>query len=120
MRNNDERTAEVKRRIAERQVKKIILRRRIAAAFGAAVSLALVICTSFFMPEIIAKIKPNGYSAFETAASIFNGNAALGYIVTGVLAFVLGVCVTVLCFRIRRMNSEEENDESEDENDRAD
>lgn len=120
MRSNDERTAEVKRRIAERQVKKIILRRRIEAAFGAAVSLVLVICASFFMPEIIAKIKPGGYSAFETAASIFNGNAALGYIVIGVLAFVLGVCVTVLCFRIRRMNSKEENDESEDENDRAD
>ena len=40
--------------------------------------------------------------------------AALGYIVIGLLAFLLGVCVTVLCFRLHQMNREDDqNNESE-------
>ena len=40
--------------------------------------------------------------------------AALGYIVIGLLAFLLGVCVTVLCFRLRQMSREDDqNKESE-------
>ncbi len=39
----------------------------------------------------------------------------MGYIVIGLLAFLLGVCVTILCFRLRQMNREGEQDrESED------
>ena len=39
-----------------------------------------------------------------------------GHIVVGLLAFVLGVCVTVLCFRIRRLNEEEQTGEQKGEN----
>ena len=36
------------------------------------------------------------------------------YIVIGLLAFLLGVCVTVLCFRLRQMHREDgQNKESE-------
>ena len=46
---------------------------------------------------------------------MYGGGAALGYIVIGLLAFLLGVCVTVLCFRLRQMNREDGQDrESED------
>ena len=45
-----------------------------------------------------------------------SGSTALGYIVVGLLAFVLGVCVTVLCFRIRRLNEEEQTGEQKGEN----
>ena len=46
--------------------------------------------------------------------SIFHDGAALGYIVIGLLAFLLGVCVTVRCFRLRQMNREDDqNNESE-------
>ena len=60
------------------------------------------------MPGIAANIQTGDYSGFETAASIFHGGAALGYIVIGLLAFLLGVCVTVLCFRLRQMNREDD------------
>ena len=70
---------------------------------------------SLAMPGIAARIQTGDYSGFETAASIFHGGAALGYIVIGLLAFLLGVCVTVLCFRLRQMNREDGQDkESED------
>ena len=62
------------------------------------------------MPGIVASIQTGNYSGFETAASIFHGGAALGYIVIGLLAFLLGV----LCFRLRQMNREDgQNGESE-------
>ena len=51
-----------------------------------------------------------GGGGIETAASIFHSGAALGYIVIGLLAFLLGVCVTILCFRLRQMNHEDRQD----------
>ena len=66
------------------------------------------------MPGIAANIQTGDYAGFETAASMYGGGAALGYIVIGLLAFLLGVCVTVLCFRLRQMNREDgQNEESE-------
>ena len=80
-----------------------------------AACLALLIGASLAMPGIAASIQAGNYSGLETAASIFHGGAALGYIVIGLLAFLLGVCVTVLCFRLRQMNREDGQDkESED------
>ena len=77
--------------------------------------LALLIGASFAMPGIAASIQAGDYAGFETAASMYGGGAALGYIVIGLLAFLLGVCVTVLCFRLRQMNREDGQDkESED------
>ena len=70
---------------------------------------------SFAMPGIAASIQAGNYAGFETAASMYGGGAALGYIVIGLLAFLLGVCVTVLCFRLRQMSREDGQDkESED------
>ena len=75
-----------------------------------AACLALLIGASLAMPGIAASIQTGDYSGFETAASIFHGGAALGYIVIGLLAFLLGVCVTVLCFRLRQMSREDDQD----------
>ena len=51
--------------------------------------------------------RTGGEAGFEMAASMFGGSAALGYIVIGLLAFVLGVCVTILCFRLRQLERED-------------
>ena len=115
MRSHEERVAETKRRIAARQREKRLRRNTITMASAVAACLALLIGASLAMPGIAAHIQTGNYSGFETAASIFHGGAALGYIVIGLLAFLLGVCVTVLCFRLRQMNREDGQDrESED------
>ena len=115
MRSHEERVAETKRRIAQIEREKRLRRNTITMAFAVAACLALLIGASFAMPGIAAHIQTGNYSSFETAASIFHGGAALGYIVIGLLAFLLGVCVTVLCFRLRQMNREDGQDrESED------
>ena len=115
MRSHEERVVEAKRRIAKIEREKRLRRDTITIASAVAACLALLIGASLAMPGIAASIQTGDYSGFETAASIFHGGAALGYIVIGLLAFLLGVCVTVLCFRLRQMNREDTQDgESED------
>ena len=114
MRSHEERVAETKQRITARQRQNRLLRNTITIASAVAACLALLIGASLAMPGIAANIQTGDYSGFETAASIFHSGTALGYIVIGLLAFLLGVCVTVLCFRLRQMNREDDqNKESE-------
>ena len=115
MRSHEERLAEAKRRIAKIERAKRLRRNTITMASAVAACLALLIGASLAMPGIASRIQTGDYSGFETTASMYGGGAALGYIVIGLLAFLLGVCVTVLCFRLRQMNREDEQDrESED------
>ena len=114
MRSHEERVTETKRRIAKIERENRLRRNTIAMASAVAAFLALLIGASLAMPGIAASIRTGNYSGFETTASIYGGGAALGYIVIGLLAFLLGVCVTVLCFRLRQMNRENgQNRESE-------
>ena len=106
MRSHEERVAETKRRIAQIEREKRLRRNTITMASAVAACLVLLIGASLAMPGIAASIQTGDYSGFETAASIFHSGAALGYIVIGLLAFLLGVCVTVLCFRIRQLSRE--------------
>ena len=48
------------------------------------------------------------------AASIFSGRS-LGYLVVGLLAFALGVCVTVLCVRLRGHEGDSADEERHDD-----
>ena len=111
MRSLEERVAETKRRIAKMEQEKRLRRDKITMISAAAACLALLIGASLAMPGIAASIQTGDYSGFETAASMYGGGAALGYIVIGLLAFLLGVCVTVLCFRLRQMSREDGQDE---------
>ena len=120
MRSHEERVAETKRRIAQIEQKKRRRRNTVTMVSAVAACLVLLVGTSFVMPGIAANIQIGDYSGFETTASIFHGGAALGYIVIGLLAFLLGVCVTVLCFRLRQMNREDEQDRESEGIDGAD
>ena len=111
MRSHEERVAETKLRIAKIEREKRLRRNTITMASAVAACLAVLIGASLAMPGIATRIQTGAYSGFETAASIFRGGAALGYIVIGLLAFLLGVCVTVLCFRLRQMSREDGQDE---------
>ena len=110
MRSHEERVAEARRRIAAREHTDRQRRDRRTAALAAAACLALLVGASLAMPGIAARIQINDYAGFETAAGIFRSSAALGYIVIGLFAFLLGVCVTVLCFRLRQMHREDRRD----------
>ena len=120
MRSHEERVAETKRRIAKIEREKRRRRNSVTMASAVAACLALLIGASLAMPGIAASIQTGDYSGFETAASMYGGGAALGYIVIGLLAFLLGVCVTVLCFRLRQMNRDDTQDKESEERHGAD
>ena len=120
MRSHEERVAEAKRRIAITEREKRLRRNTVTMASAVAACLALLVGASLAMPGIAASIQTGDYVGFETAASIFHGGAALGYIVIGLLAFLLGVCVTVLCFRLRQMNRDDTQDKESEERHGAD
>ncbi len=113
MRSHEERVAETKRRIAKIEREKRLRRNTITMVSAVAACLVLLIGASLAMPGIAASIQTGDYAGFETAASMYGGGAALGYIVIGLLSFLLGVCVTVLCFRLRQMNREDSQDREE-------
>ena len=111
MRSHEERVADVKQRIAAKERKNTLRRNKITVASTLAACIALIVGCACVMPAFAARSQAGSYSGFETAGSIFHSSAALGYIVIGLLAFLLGVCVTVLCFRLRQMDREDTRDE---------
>ena len=110
MRSHEERVAETKRRIAKIEREKRLRRDKITMISAVAACLALLIGASLAMPGIAANIQTGNYSGFETAASMYGGSDALGYIIVGLLAFLLGVCMTILCFRLRQMERDEKDE----------
>ena len=110
MRSHEERVAETKRRIAKMEREKQRRRNKITMISAVAACLALLIGASLAMPGIAANIQTGNYSGFETAASMYGGRDALGYIIVGLLAFLLGVCMTILCFRLRQMERDEKDE----------
>ena len=116
MRSHEERVVETKRRIAKIEREKRLRRDKITMISAVAACLALLIGASLAMPGIAANIQTGNYSGFETAATILGGGTTLGYMVIGLLAFILGVCVTILCFSIRQLNKEEQTEEQKGNN----
>lgn len=108
MRSHEERIAEVRRRIAEKEWQKRRKQRRIAAVSCIAACLVMIVGVSFAMPGISGQMASGISFGYETAATILGGGAAPGYIIIGLLSFLLGVGVTVLCFRIHRLDKEEQ------------
>ena len=80
MRSHEERVTETKRRIAKIEQEKRLRHNTITMASAVAACLVLLIGASFAMPGIAAGIQAGDYAGFETAASMYGGGAALGYI----------------------------------------
>ncbi len=101
MRTTAERLAAAKERARELERQ----RRRARGLLwgGTAACLAVIVSLALAMPGITGGFSDaalGGGMAASMAASIFSGRS-LGYLVVGLLAFALGVCVTVLCVRLR-------------------
>lgn len=121
MRSNEERVAEVKRRMEQKKRQEELHRSRIVMASAVAASLLFIAGLSFFMPGIAGQISTDGYSNYGMTASIFHNSSALSYIIIGLVAFILGVCVTILGVRIHHLNNTQQNaGDKGDEEDGAD
>lgn len=118
MRSHEERVAAVKQRVALINHRKRQNRARLLALSSVVACLAVIVGVSFAMPGISESLVAGNYAEYEAAASVFGGSAAAGYIIIGLLAFVLGVCVTILCFAIRNYQEKDKDKETGCGNDR--
>ncbi len=104
MKNTEERVLAVKLRAKEIETQKRIHRRHMLSISSLAASLILIVGLSFFMPGLMTSMSDCGYSNFGASASIFDESNILGYILTGFLAFALGISVTILSYKIKLKN----------------
>ena len=102
MRNTDERLAAVRDRVTALDRQSRRRRGRWIAVTSVAACLLLIVALSVPMPGWVESSAHAESVGMASAASLFAENRALGYLVIGIFAFLLGVSVTVLCFRLRK------------------
>ena len=107
MRTNEERIAALHARAAELEKEKREQRVRILQVISAAASFAAVIVLAFLMPGF-AESFAGGSPQNSMSASMLSGSSALGYIVIGIMAFMLGVSVTIFCFRLKKWQDDKD------------
>ena len=116
MRTNDERLAALHKRAGEIDKENRKRRVRLIQFASCAACFLLVIGLALWMP--VTEGTPLSGGTGSMSASIFSGSGYLGYIVIGIVAFLLGCAVTVFCFRLRKWQKDKENeDDAYDRND---
>ncbi|NLA27801.1 MAG: DUF4179 domain-containing protein [Firmicutes bacterium] len=101
MRNTEERVLAVKQRAKELERHRRIRKVRISYV---AASLLFIIGLSFAMPGIMTVMPDNEYNFSGAAAGIFGQKGGIAYVLIGLLAFLLGVGVTILSYRLSLKN----------------
>ncbi len=113
MRSNEERVTAVKKRLREMERQKRQSRRRFFVAASAAACIFCIAGLSALFPALGQKIVPEGFGSMAMAGSIFSGSGMAGYMVMGVISFVLGVCVAAAAFEMQKRNRQEEQGEDD-------
>lgn len=111
MRTEQERMELIRNRTLEIRRKEQKRRQRIVDFGCVAACVILIACQGVLMPQVENQQAYTMDGFFPGAASIFGNNSAQGYILMGMICFLLGVCVTVLLYRLHRKNREKQSDE---------
>ena len=117
MRTNDERIAAMRRRARELETENRMRKTRILQTASAVCGFILVVILASFMPVLSGRLSPQE-SQLNMNGSIFSSSGMLGYIVIGIVAFALGVTVTVFCYQLKKSQSGNDtagNDEKQEE-----
>ena len=115
MRTNEERAGLIHKRTVEIKRERQKKKQRTLDMICIAACLILVVGIGSFMPGWAVGIPGGEVHHASGAASLVGSHAALSYILMGILAFLLGVCVTVLLHRLRRRNERKQRENSDDE-----
>ena len=99
MRTDEEFLAAVHKRAAGIERETRGRRARLLGAGAVLGGLAAVVLLALLTPSVQTAALP-AEASFR--ASVFADAGALGYVVVGVTAFLLGAAVTVLCYRLRK------------------
>ena len=97
------------KRIAQVQYKQKQHRSYMMTVSSVTICLVVIVGLASVMPGVAQNIIVSDYDTFKTTASIFTDGTMFGYLLIGLIAFVLGVCgqVTILCLHIHNLQKEE-------------
>lgn len=115
MRTNEERVVLIHMRTAEIKRERQKNKERALDLICIVACLILVVGIGSCMPGLMADIPGGEVLHASGAASLVGSHAALGYILMGIMAFLLGVCVTVLLYHLHRRNERKQRENSNDE-----
>ena len=115
MRTNEERAGLIHKRTASIKRERQKRKQRALDMICIAACLILVVGIGLFMPGLTAGIPGGEVHHASGAASLVGSHSALGYILMGIMAFLLGVFVTVLLYRLHRRNERKQQENSDDE-----
>ena len=115
MRTNEERIGLIHKRTAEIKRERQKRNPRAVDMICIAACLILIVGIGSFLPDWVVGIPGGEVHHASGAASLVGSHAALGYILMGLMAFLLGVCVTVLLYRLHRRNERKQRENSDDE-----
>lgn len=107
MRSTDERLAAVQMRTRELQRNRRQRNSMLVSGLGVAASLAIIVGFAAYIPGVMnaAPATPSGPTGMY--GSIVASGGMLGFVVIGILAFCLGVGVTLLCMRVKERMKED-------------
>lgn len=110
MRSTSERTAAIEKRTVELRRSQREKKGLVISGLSVLVCLAVIAAAALTIPAGIARQSSMDMGSFSGAAGVFASDGAGGYVLIGFLAFVLGCCVTIFCYRIRRQDQEKTDD----------
>ncbi len=104
MRNTDDQLREIMKRADHVIERKDAQKTAISYAVSSFACFVLMIVTSLYIPGISSS---GAVETHEQYGSLLMNTAYMGFVVIGVLAFILGVFVTLLCMQIRKIRKGE-------------
>ena len=113
MRTAEERINAMHSRAAEIQKEKNQRNVKILSSAAVIAGFAAVVLLGKIMPGLTDKLSFSEVND-SYSASIFTESNAISFIVVGILSFLLGACVTVFCYRLRKMSKFNDKGSEED------
>ena len=102
MRTNEERILAMHRRANELKNSARARAAKIMMAVSAAAGLAAAVLLAIFMPGFSERMISGNHISAWMNASIFSNNSSIGYIIIALVAFLLGVTVTLFCLCLKK------------------
>ena len=115
MRTDEERARLIRTRTAEIKKKRQTRSQRALDLICVSGCLILIVGTGAVLPGLVAGIPGGEVHQQSGAAGLVGSHASLGHILMGLAAFLLGVCVTVLLYRLHRRNERKRRENSDNE-----
>ena len=105
MHGTDEQLREIMRRAETVKERRSMRKRLLGSAAASGVCAALLIAVCFCLPQLAVMSWRTGIQQY---GSLLLAAPYMGCVVVGVLAFALGVCVTLVCIHWRALRQREQ------------